>query len=276
MKNFIPKYNIEELFPRSVVSAIEDNIYTFFTEIGKNAKTNLHVDNRIKWILVRPSVWPNYLFDARIDSSSIVQPIRTIINHIKRGDAPSQWFIGPRSNSIALVNALTEIGFYKLGQWPGMALKLQKMNTDFRKPDNLTVEIVRTEKRLSQWGEIVSRAMFGNGFLSIDLFRNFLTNNNVYFYLAFLDKTAVATSLLFVSSGIGGLYLISTLSKYRNQGIGKAITLAPLLEARKMGYRIGGLFATQLGEVIYRKIGFEQYLSILERMSSWKNIEIKE
>jgi hypothetical protein len=139
-----------------------------------------------------------------------------------------------------------------------MAVELSKLNTDFHGPDNLRCARVRTEESLAQWVEIVSRAMFGGGFMSLDLFRNLLTNNNVLFYLAFLDKTAVATSLLFISSGIAGLFLISTLPKYRNLGIGKEMTLAPLLDARKIGCQIGGLFATQLGEIIYRKIGFEQ------------------
>jgi GNAT superfamily N-acetyltransferase len=253
------KESIEKLSPRSAVSALEDNVYTFFAEIGKNTKKNLHIDHRIKWIDVRPSVWPNYLFDARFDATTLDQSIRLIKGHIERSEAPAQWFIGPGLNSIELSYSLTKNGFNKLVQWPGMVVELSKMNTDFHGPDNLSIEIVKTEESLGLWVEIVSRAMFGNGFMSIELFRNFLTNSNVYFYLAFLDKIAVATSLLFISSGIGGLFLISTLPEYRNRGIGKAMTLAPLMDARKLGYQIGGLFATQLGEVIYRKIGFEQY-----------------
>jgi ribosomal protein S18 acetylase RimI-like enzyme len=258
MNNHIRKESIGKLSPRSAASAIEDNVYTFFAEIGKNRDIFLHMGHRIKWIDARPSVWPNYLFDARFDTATVDQSIRLIKSHIERREAPAQWFIGPGLNSVELDRSLRKNGFNSTVQWPGMAVELLKMNTGFHGPDRLTIETVRTEESLALWVEIVSRAMFGNGFMSIELFRNFLTNKKVYIYLAFLNKTAVATSLLFISSGIGGLFLISTLPEYRNRGIGKAMTLAPLLDARKLGYRIGGLFATQLGEVIYRKIGFEQ------------------
>ena len=42
----------------------------------------------------------------------------------------------------------------------------------------------------------------------------------------------------------------------RGRGIGGAITLRPLLEARDQGYRYAALFATELGVGAYRRIGF--------------------
>ena len=42
------------------------------------------------------------------------------------------------------------------------------------------------------------------------------------------------------------------------EGEGVALTLAPLLEARQMGYRIGVLQSSELGFPVYRRMGFEQ------------------
>lgn len=52
---------------------------------------------------------------------------------------------------------------------------------------------------------------------------------------------------------------VTTLSECRKQGIGRALTLAPLLEARASGYRIGVLQSTQMGLNLYRSIGFREY-----------------
>ena len=95
--------------------------------------------------------------------------------------------------------------------------------------------------------------------MGVELFKNFLYDESVHFYLAFLGEKPVATSMLFTSAGIAGLYMISTLPEHRNSGIGKTVTLESLLAAEKMGYKIGGLFATQLGEIVYRKLGFGEF-----------------
>ena len=43
----------------------------------------------------------------------------------------------------------------------------------------------------------------------------------------------------------------------RGRGIGGAITLKPLLEARAEGFRCGVLFSTEMGQSVYERIGFQ-------------------
>ena len=68
----------------------------------------------------------------------------------------------------------------------------------------------------------------------------------------------VATNMLFNSGGVASVYAVGTLPSARGQGIGGAITLKPLLEAREMGYRYAVLFATEMGVYAYERIGFRQ------------------
>ncbi len=42
-------------------------------------------------------------------------------------------------------------------------------------------------------------------------------------------------------------------------GIGTVLTLAPMEDARQLGYRIAVLQASRMGEPVYRKIGFKSY-----------------
>ena len=45
----------------------------------------------------------------------------------------------------------------------------------------------------------------------------------------------------------------------RGRGVGAAITLAPLLEARHLGFHIGILQASHLGYNVYRRLGFQDF-----------------
>ena len=74
-----------------------------------------------------------------------------------------------------------------------------------------------------------------------------------------LANKPVATSLLYLDGGVAGIYNVATLPQVRHLGIGSALTLALLLQARSWGYRIGTLQSSQMGLQLYRRLGFREY-----------------
>ena len=78
-------------------------------------------------------------------------------------------------------------------------------------------------------------------------------------YLGRQDGRAVSTSLLVAAGGVAGIYNVATLAEYRGRGIGAALTVAPLIEARDMGYRVGALQSSDMGYGVYQRLGFREY-----------------
>jgi ribosomal protein S18 acetylase RimI-like enzyme len=86
-------------------------------------------------------------------------------------------------------------------------------------------------------------------------------------YVGRLKGEPVATSLMFLGAGVAGIYAVSTARRARRQGVGRAMTLVPLLEARAKGYRIGTLHSSPMGLSLYRQLGFQEYCRL--RLYMW-------
>jgi N-acetylglutamate synthase len=76
------------------------------------------------------------------------------------------------------------------------------------------------------------------------------------FYTAFVDGAPVATSALFMSNRVAGVYNVATLDGYRRRGIGEAITWHAVQQGMKADCQMGALQASEMGRPVYERMGF--------------------
>ena len=143
-----------------------------------------------------------------------------------------------------------------------MAADLGAVPDSLPAPAGLAIVPVEDRATLRPWIQVM-RVGFGLPEYAekrlLDLFAAVSLAPPMRTYLALLDGRPVATSQLFLAAGVAGIYSVTCLPEARGQGIGAAVTLAPLLEARRQGYAVSILQASDLGYQVYRRLGFQDY-----------------
>lgn len=106
-----------------------------------------------------------------------------------------------------------------------------------------------TEKMAQNYYEMYARAGFGRG--------------TAWRHLSgWWQGEAVAAASLLFYAGVAGIYSVTTLPQARRRGIARAMVTRAIQEARSAGYRIVVLSPTEMGEGIYRRLGFREYTRI--------------
>ncbi len=246
---------LTEWSPETIITANEHNLYNLCVKIAQLGNRDVYLSKEFSWVSTVPSVWPNFIFGLKIDAQNAQENLRHLKTLIVEAGIPDLLVLKQVDSQESWLQE-NKVRFQ--GRWAGMAVNLADVPFDISKPNGLTIYVVQDEASLHQWIEVVNVGLFGGRELDKRLILNLIEEKDIAFFLGILNGKPVATSMLFLSSGVAGLYLISTLAQFRGQGIGKAMTLVPLQLAQREGYKLGILQATSMGELVYQKLGFQE------------------
>src|SRR5437667_451638 len=126
-----------------------------------------------------------------------------------------------------------------------------------------SIEVVRDEQTLMAW---LGPVAFGYEFPEpvalalFDLFNGFGYDADAPFqhYLGRWKGHPVATCSMFFGAGVAGMHT-AVVPAYRGQGIGAALTLTSMLDARDAGYRVGVANTAPNGSTVPGQLGFKTY-----------------
>ena len=245
---------------RALAAAIEDNLFKYYQYFGRSDNVELYDNPDMTGFFTGiPHPFMNGIFCTQLTSGDA---IKESLTPFKARKVPFMWWIGSAAQSADWGKQLESHGLVYGENFSGMAADLPALNEDLASPSGLTIEPVSDKETLEQW---VNAAFIGFGLPGksdkgcFDLFAGLGFDMPLRNYVGFMDGKPVATSQLFLAAGVAGIYWVTTVPEVRRQGIGMALTLAPLREARSMGYRISILHPSDMARGLYRRLGFEDY-----------------
>lgn len=263
-----------------LAAAVEENLFALFRAMAATLPDSELVEGeKLSYHLAFPS---NPMFKGvwrtRLSASEADDVIDETLAWFKARNAPFIfWWTGPRTTPNDLGERLVARGLLsmeaqmqelapgivstELGA-PGMVADLRHMNEVAltQVPPGFTIEEVQDEASLYDFKRVFIESYeipewAGQAWVDATL-RVGLGRTPWKMVLGRLNGEPVATNMLFNGAGVASVYAVGTVSSARGQGIGGAITLKPLLEAREMGYCYAVLFATEMGVHAYERMGF--------------------
>ena len=256
---------LNELSAPDVVHAVRANWIAYYTHLGQAPGVELSEGPHLSWMLTGiPDPFLNVVFRTSLPPDAPESVVDEALAHFRAKEIQTlSWLapaedVGPHLISRGLT--LSEGGramAADLGALPDIP------------PTSPGVAIVAVEDRASvqSWVHIM-RIAFGTPETAepdlLELYTAIGSGPHIRTYLALMDGRPVATSQVLLAEGVAGIYQVTCLPEARGRGIGTAVTLAALLEARRRGYAIAILQASDLGFPVYRRLGFREYGRLTE------------
>jgi len=249
--------------PDTCMRAIEENTAVFLLSLGRAGGGEERDDTEITWTIGgSPLSYHNAIVRANLTPDTADAAILVSRERLVAHGVPGSWRVGPSMRPNDLGQRLLAMGFTLAGDEPGMAADLHALNEVAPMPEGLIIQRVRDVAETATWAATLNANDFGEGAIESDwvgaMYARLGCGDETPWrhYLGLLHGAPVATSTLFLGAGAAGIYFVSVHPDARRRGIGAALTLAPLRAARELGYRVGVLDASSLGEPVYRRLGF--------------------
>ena len=255
---------VVDVSSRVLGPALEANMSEFYMALGRAPPGELYDGpDLIQVITGLPVALLNGIFSTQLTPESADEAIEAALARIAPWGVPAYWWIGPSTRPLELGAYLEHRGFARGSDTPAMAADLLVVKEGRPPPTDLVIERVRDAETLATWART---AWTGTGFpdesresfVELEAGIGITTDASRLRYLGYHEGVPVATSAMVLRDGVAGIYAVATLPEARRQGLGTALTLAPLHDARDMGYRVGTLQASSMGYSVYRRLGFQQ------------------
>lgn len=270
-----PERNGTRVDRAAIIEAIERNEREFWLAYGRaeggEARDGPEISSYLTGIreelfngVVRLVASPDRV-EAAIDAA--IEPFRA-----RR--IPFEWTVAPGSSPGDLEARLRARGFRHYFDLTGMAVRLADLRETRALPPGLSIVPAEGTDALAAFFSILVGPFDLDPSCAAPAVRleSSLLEKDARLrrrYLGILDGRPVATSMLSLAGGAAGIYGVATAPEVRGRGIGAAMTLAPLLEARDLGYDLGVLQGSPMGGPVYRGLGFREYFR--EPLYTWRD-----
>ena len=249
----------------NTISLVEENALTYYKGIARLLGGHFTETEEIAWFTTgRQSLYRfNGVLRTATRAENLSRLADPIFETLLSKKLPFFWVDWQDNSAPGLEEFLKSknIGWEIFRGMPCMSRGLNDL-PELSLPKGVELVRVRSEKDQADWLNVLmegfeepepSRPDFQQ------ILANSLTEPEPVFehFLARWQGEACAISTLLHADHGAGIYHVTTLPRYRDHGLGKALTLAAMQSAREAGYKQSILFATPSGFPIYKQLGFK-------------------
>ena len=245
-------------------AAMDDNLWSFWRDYGLGPGAELHEAESLGWLTCQvPLGMFNAVPRVRLAASEFDAAFARVAESLARRGVAATWWVGPASRPTDLAARLEAAGLTLARTLTGMLRGLDGLEALFAPPPGLRIERVEGAAMRRIFGRVVAEGMGLSPAAAeaLEAYEPQMTHAGYLAkprYVGWLGGRPVASAALVPAAGLAGIYAVTTIPAARGQGIGAAMTVMPLLEARQAGYRTGVLQATPMGLPLYRRLGFRE------------------
>ncbi|HEX9132160.1 MAG TPA: GNAT family N-acetyltransferase [Ktedonobacteraceae bacterium] len=261
---------LQNLASPAIEAAIEANLNEEMVYFGRGMpQAELHKTPELLWIYTG-SQGPNAVLHSRFashDSTHIHAKIDQMLEFFNTRNVDFGWTTGPFTSPAHLATMLETRGFVNSGSTTGMAIDSHALNENIHLNPDLTIteiedlETLKIQRTIEILGFGSSETTAQN-YYETYAHAGFGKSMPWHHYIGRLHDEPVAIASLLFHAGVAGIYGVATIPDARRQGVGAAMTLYTLHEARKHGYRVAILSPTEMSIAMYRRIGFQEYCKL--------------
>jgi GNAT superfamily N-acetyltransferase len=247
----------------ALVRAVKSNLYGMLRRMDREERAGFPDTPLLThWHTAIGHPWFNGVVAARPATARDDRIVEDVLAYFRScGVGVFTWWLDPALSRADWESQLLPRGFGFEDNTPGMAADLSTLAEARPAPPGLEIMPVTDHAALREWTRVF---VAGYGIPAagesslLDLIASLGLRWPIRNYLGILDGAPVATSTVNFDAGVAGIYNVATLEEARGRGVGSAVTLAPLRDARDAGYRIGTLQSSDLGYTVYSRLGFRE------------------
>ena len=249
-----------------VARAVEDNEAEFLLALGRAGGGRERDDAEITWVIGgSPIAYHNCVVRADLEPERADAAITESQNLMRTSGVAGSWHVGPSMRPTDLGTRLEAHGF-EGGPEPGMAADLRAL-PDVEAPTDVRISRVVTDTGLEAYEQVLSLG-FGEGPPEAAWVREMYARIGVgddvpwRHYVGLAGGDPVACASAFLAAGVAGLYFVCTVPDARRRGIGAAISREALAGTLELGFDVGVLGSSPMGQPMYERLGFREVCAV--------------